>query len=247
VFFGIIFVKLLTPKNLLIMARIKFGAFITDVAGKIGGTVFSKNKGGAYAKNKVSPSNPKTSYQTGIRAILAAVSQAWRALTDAQRESWNSAAKLDALSSKNGDVRSVSGHGYHQALNTRLQHVGVAMIATPPAPAAPTGITSLSAVADNSDASIKLTFAPIIPVADYWLVEATQGNSPGKKNLNSQYRYITRLANGDLTGKDVGPDWATKFGAIPAVGQRINIRMTPMLKTTGQVGQAVSCTTLVVS
>ena len=38
--------------------KIKFGSEVVDGRGKIGGHVYSKNKGGAYKRTKVTPSNP---------------------------------------------------------------------------------------------------------------------------------------------------------------------------------------------
>ena len=55
------------------MAKIKFGMMMTDARGKLGGQVFSKNKGGAYVRTKVTPSNPQTIAQTTRRALFAAI------------------------------------------------------------------------------------------------------------------------------------------------------------------------------
>lgn len=70
------------------MAQIKFGAFVTDMRGKIGGSVFSKNKNGAYAKNKVTPSNPQSGAQMAVRNLLAGFAQQWRTLTETTRQGW---------------------------------------------------------------------------------------------------------------------------------------------------------------
>ena len=42
------------------MAKIKFGMMMTDASGKLGGQVFSKNRGGSYVRTKVTPTNPQT-------------------------------------------------------------------------------------------------------------------------------------------------------------------------------------------
>ena len=71
--------------------KILWGALVVDGRRKIGGQVASKNRGGAYMRNKVTPVNPQTAAQTAIRNRLAGLSQAWRALTAAQRAAWNGA------------------------------------------------------------------------------------------------------------------------------------------------------------
>jgi len=46
--------------------KMKFGAIVVDGRGKIGGHVASKNRGGAYLRTKVTPSNPQTGYQAAV-------------------------------------------------------------------------------------------------------------------------------------------------------------------------------------
>lgn len=70
------------------MSKIKFGALLVDMRGKQGGTVYSRNKSGAYSKNKVTPINPKTSFQQAQRNALSARAQAWRGLNPDARRSW---------------------------------------------------------------------------------------------------------------------------------------------------------------
>jgi hypothetical protein len=49
------------------MAKINFGQTVNDARGKLGGTVFSKNKSGAYTRRKVTPANPRTVAQSRVR------------------------------------------------------------------------------------------------------------------------------------------------------------------------------------
>ena len=227
------------------MAKIKLGAFITDIAGKIGGTVFSKNKGGAYAKNKVTPSNPKTSYQTVIRAYMAAVSAAWRGLSYAQRNAFNAAAIGGFHKTVNGDTKILSGHQLHQELNMTLKQIGSSVITSPPAQAAVAGVTNASVVLDDSAHTAVLTYTPAIPATDTWMLFGTGLNSPGKKNLNNQYRYIRKLVAADVSPFDFTTDYAAKFGTVGGVGLRADFKLIPVVTLSGLRGQALSCTTLV--
>ena len=67
------------------MAKIKFGMMMTDASGKLGGQVFSKNRGGSYVRTKVTPTNPQSTAQMSIRGIFASISSRWSSLTEAQR------------------------------------------------------------------------------------------------------------------------------------------------------------------
>jgi len=65
--------------------KIKWGAIVVDGRNKIGGHVASKNRAGAYLRTKVTPVNPNTGYQAGVRNTLSTLSSGWRALEEAQR------------------------------------------------------------------------------------------------------------------------------------------------------------------
>ena len=72
------------------MARILFGNMVADVRGKLGGIVYSRNTGGAYARQKVSPVQPRTPSQLNQRSRMAETSKLWDTLTQNQREAWKS-------------------------------------------------------------------------------------------------------------------------------------------------------------
>ncbi len=71
------------------MATIRFGAGIVDARGSIGGTVFSRNRGGAYIRARTAPINPNTPRQGLVRADLSNVVALWSdSLSQANRDQW---------------------------------------------------------------------------------------------------------------------------------------------------------------
>src|SRR3989304_8150625 len=72
------------------MAKIIFGDIITDMRGKIGGAIYSRNGSCSYKKNFTMPTNPQTEAQSIVRAVFAAIMQAWgNTLTALERLSWS--------------------------------------------------------------------------------------------------------------------------------------------------------------
>ncbi|GAH31797.1 unnamed protein product [marine sediment metagenome] len=60
-----------------------------DASGTLGKAVtFSKWKGRNYVRERVIPSNPKSGGQVGRRAMFTFLSQAWDALTDGAKATW---------------------------------------------------------------------------------------------------------------------------------------------------------------
>lgn len=69
------------------MARI-LGFTYGELRGKIGGTVYSRNKSGAYARAKVTPVNPQTVIQQEARYRFGNMSILFQSLSEAQKGCW---------------------------------------------------------------------------------------------------------------------------------------------------------------
>jgi hypothetical protein len=71
------------------MVKVNAPALSLDASGKLGGSlVFSKWKGRHYVRSLVTPSNPKSGGQVGMRAMLKFLSQNWAALTAGDQATW---------------------------------------------------------------------------------------------------------------------------------------------------------------
>ena len=117
------------------MAKIKFGMMMTDARGKLGGQVFSKNRGGAYVRTKVTPTNPQTTFQTAVRSTFAAFSQAWSGLSDTLRSAWDGAVSNWSTTDVFGDLKNPTGKSLYLRLNQRAVNAGYASFTGVPAKA----------------------------------------------------------------------------------------------------------------
>jgi len=71
------------------MANIRTGSIVSDIRGKVGSEIYSRNRGGAYVKAYAAPIQPGTSAQMANESNFATAVSAWLSLTDEQRHSWN--------------------------------------------------------------------------------------------------------------------------------------------------------------
>ena len=71
------------------MARVKYGAIVTDISGSVGGSTFQRNKSGATFRNKPNPLKSSSITQIQRRAIMRGLQNSWSELTEAQRSTWN--------------------------------------------------------------------------------------------------------------------------------------------------------------
>lgn len=219
--------------------KAKFGAIVVDGRGKINGHVASKNKAGAYFRTKVTPVNPRTDAQSGVRATLSALSKAWGDLTSAQRLQWNSAVGSFAKTDIFGDIRNPSGFNLFVKLNATLLGMGDPQISVPPLPASTGSVGTFTIVAANGAQTLVATLPDLDLTTGDCLVEATPAMSPGKTFVNSDMRAIGYVAAA-ASPLTLTTQYLAKFGAIGAVGQKVHVRISPINGTTGQKGQGVT-------
>ncbi len=121
----------------------KFLPILGQLRGAISGTVFSRNKGGQYAKGKGVPTNGNTTRQQAMRGFLATLSAGWAALTAAQQTAWNGWADTHPREDALGQEYTMTGHQAFVGLNSRLLDAGESAESDPPTvnvPASPTGV-----------------------------------------------------------------------------------------------------------
>lgn len=66
-----------------------------ELSGKMGGLVFARNKGGAYARAYVIPLNPRSLGQLEVRNGWASAVTSWHSLDDSTKSQWNMFAATD--------------------------------------------------------------------------------------------------------------------------------------------------------
>lgn len=225
--------------------KMKFGAIVVDGRGKIGGHVASKNRGGAYLRTKVTPVNPSTPYQQGVRNRLSGLSSGWRGLTAAQRSAWNNAVSDFAKTNIFGDLKNPSGFNLYQKLNNNLLNVSQSAISAPPAAEAVDAMTSFSAAAANGAQTVTLTYAPAIAADHSVIVRATPALSPGVSFVKSEFRQIDVILTADASPFSIETEYTAKFGAVGAAGQKIFFELVEVNNNTGQAGIPIQASAVI--
>jgi hypothetical protein len=214
------------------MAKIQFGGGIAAMSGKMAGNVYARNKGGAYMRNWVKPTNPATTAQQNQRNTLALKSAAWRTLTDEQRASWKSWAEDNPILDRLGSSVILSGAQAYTKININRDNAasGDTQSTTPGAPSYSANIFDTSDVLDIQIAGD--TF--LIPLGagaaenDVMFIFASKPVSAGVTNTNSQMRLIqvNTIAAGEIAAGeiDVISQYKSVFGALTGkAGLRVNV------------------------
>lgn len=205
---------------------IKFGSIVTDGRGKLGGHVYSKNRGGAYVRTNAIPSNPQTSHQQAGRGRLGTLSQQWSTLTASQIAAWNAAAPDFPRTNVFGDKKLLSGKNLFVGINYMLLLVGESVSSTPPVPSEVEVATDLNISQPvTTSGSEAFEIEPTVTGAiDHLVIEATAPMTAGTSYFKNKLRVI-KVEDSYSTGEiDVWGEYVARFGE-PVSGKRIGIRV----------------------
>jgi len=218
------------------MALINLGSVATDIRGSVAGVTFSRNKGGSYVRQKISPVQPRTPAQTLVRANFAANSKLWSGtLTVSQRAAWSFFAQANPFTNVFGNSIIISGMAIMQKLNQVLAQIGVAPIVAPPpdlsvpALAAPSGIT---ADTTGPDLEVNTAAQSVVAGAKYYIF-ATKPLAAGRTPTSSDFRFIAAKAGvAAATTIDITSDYFGIFGSA-APGQTVGVLVATVNVDTG--------------
>lgn len=200
------------------MALLVPGAVVSVLSGKIGGTVFARNRGGAYARSYAIPTRVTSDSAQAQKAAFAAASQAYANLTAAQIAAWDQYGQENPVSNRIGQLITLKGQSWYVGCNTRLIISGDTPISVPPILAAPviavasnatftvTGnVATVDVAAHVEDASIKV------------IVYGARSVSPGKRYMENLYTGIYLSAAGASgTTLDLYDGLVAKLGSLQA-------------------------------
>lgn len=229
------------------MAQVNYTAAVSEIRGKLNGNSFSRNKGGAYIRTKVTPINPSTSYQSAQRAQISNISKSWSAdLSDAQRQGWTNFGKLIGAKSIFGNSTILSGIATYQAINRIVLNCGQPMIFDAPISQQVPSILSLTCAADHVAGTLIATFTPTPLVGPQGLyIFGTPPMSPGISNASTQLRFIGFVVAA-TSPLDITSLWTARFGTFPgASGQRIAITAEVADPTTGAISSTTGTSCIV--
>lgn len=206
--------------------KIKWGALITEGRGKIGGTVASKNRNGAYLRNKVTPVNRNTPKQSQARNRLAVISKAWSGtLSEAQRQEWNGIVEHYQKTNIFGDTVKPTGKNLFTGLNVNLMNIEEDMILSPLMPQELGEITKLSVNPTVTAFEFGMSTANIADdtVLEIW---ATPPQTVGTNFVKSQFRLIGTypVPADDTEQVDIFADYNARFGGYSA-GEKVFSRI----------------------
>lgn len=206
-----------------------------DFAGSAGSVTASKNRGGKYLKTRIVPLNPRTTYQTAVRASLSKFAKGFAGLTEAQRAVWNEAAKLIPTVNSLGVHSVLSGFNYYLQLNLNLQTIGTDQVAAPPTSPAVFPIIDLHGM-NIVDGKSLVHFVEVVVPADLSIVvDLTPPFSLGRASFPSKLRQVIAVdgTGAGVTSIDLSAALIARFGSAFTVGEKRQVSIYLVDSSTG--------------
>lgn len=215
---------------------------ILDVpqSGSLAGQTSSRNRFGQYRRSRAIPVNPNTSAQQAARDDFSAASQAWRGLTQAQRDAWAAYAATRPRTNSLGQTIYLTGHQTFVGLRALFDAVNLTLPTLPPAGASPE-LTALDVV-DSTAAGLELSATPaLVPASTAVQIQSSPPLSPGRE-FNGDFRTI-RVAAAASQAELVAANMVARWGTL-AAGQKFFIRMRSVSIAGGDGAWVTATTTL---
>lgn len=200
----------------------------TDLSGSIGGITASRNRGGAYFRNRAIPVNPSTPAQQVVRGAFAAASSLFlNILTEPQKGGWDDYAANTPLVDAIGQEVEVTGRAMFIRSNVPLIQAGLGFILDAPEGTGVGAMTppSINTVAAGSD-QVALTFDTTDPWANenggYLFAYCSRPVSINRLSWKGPFKFA-----GVVTGSSSAPPTSPALVTSPFTyqsGQKLFVR-----------------------
>ena len=199
------------------MAIFTPGIAIGQISGRVGGSVFSHNRGGMYIRNGSIPSVSQTQKAQDYRGYLAYASQLYANLTDAQAAAWREYAANHPVTNRLGRTHTLTGGNWFVACNARLVAASVTDVTLPPNAPAPSGvlISAAAVAAGAGTATITFTPDPVGATRILW-VRAARVQSGRITNVKNKLTEIVITAANEQSPLDIAAPLIAELGSLQA-------------------------------
>lgn len=161
-----------------------------SMRGRIGGNVYSHNRGGDYVRLGTAPVNPNSGRQQQSRTILGDLAQAWETvLTPAERATWNTYAQNHPVENSLGQEIFLTGLNWYVKINARLIDASDTPLASAPVGGGPGGLTTFT-VDQSALTTLDVTYTVVLGAAERMQLWMTLPGSAGASPNFKQARLV---------------------------------------------------------
>lgn len=212
------------------MAIVTTSALISDISGKIGGSVFQRTQGGLIMRSEKGKIRNNTNLQSDNKIGIKNILNTWFTLTQSQRAQWNQYAVFRNIKQKRNPSKEINGHQIfirENNLRYNMRNYGAIFtnpIHSTPLFANPTTPIKITSVDENvgelnihHDISVDATKQGIL----LWI------SRPIRQSQTSKYIKRTMIKTVTINGQAqiVTSYYTSVYGRIPQTGEYVSIEI----------------------
>jgi hypothetical protein len=221
---------------------VKFGAIVTSIDGKVGGSVFQRSAYGHTLKNTPQMVKPNTIIQQTRKVSMFNSAKAWGALTQNNRDAWDTYAQSFPLASRKNPSSNLNGYNYF------LKHNLLSSLANDLTPLADPSVTNLSFTFDtlsltsNGSTTLVITFEYTSDSNQHTVIALMTTGLPESRKIP---RFTPRLVSFKLQTAGTSPDfdwdediasqYISVFSEIPPLGSFVGVKLWIIGTITGTI------------
>lgn len=233
------------------MGKVQFGAAIDTITGSVGGWTFHRNRSGNIVRSRGAALRNSTTKQTLAHQTHIKFLQLWQALSQANKNLWNTFADTFTKTDKFGEVKTLSGQNWFESINFNRELAGLSILNSPPVHSLPVDVQDYNFAVGS--AKILLNFTPTFNPADTSLIIFTTSFNTRVTTSQRQFQRLTKvISSSPFNSIDLTSDWENTHGItwppspVPICG-RIAIEIRTLDKNSGIASTALSKTNAVVT
>ena len=207
------------------MARVIYGALVTELHGSVGGTVFQGSSKGNICRNKGIQRLTSSDRQEEAKRNILYCTQFWSNTTDDVRNDYNTFASTWPQFDRKTGTRQLSGYEVFLMYNLFRLSIGalinddIQLVGTTVPSIAPTLVSAGGVLTFNLHESVGEPDTA-------WGQFISRPVRAGITNPGSKLRYIRSVSTGE-GNIDITAAYTALFGAIPAAGDTVFIDAKP--------------------
>jgi len=197
------------------MAIFTSGPTVGQISGRIGGSIFSHNRGGPYMRNGTIPTKATSAAAMDAKSRLAAASMAWQGLDTDTMLAWNAYAVQNPAINRLGNKISLTGHQTFVGNFCRCDRAGVSTLTLPPVAESPDALKTLTLNLDVGAGLFDVTYTvtPMAASLHLWL-KACVTQSLGVSYYQNLMKLISVTPAAQVSPYDFQDDLEDRWGTL---------------------------------
>jgi hypothetical protein len=195
------------------MARIRYASLVQDISGSVGSSTFQKNLYGNTLRSRPRSQKTGSAAQLQHRTYMIQAQNAWRALTDLQRKSWNEYISFSGTSIKRDRNVLTTGHALFIKYHIMRFMNGLSALGNLYYQNTPTFPVNPQVVADGSD--LYIVWEDAWDSSEIWFVfKISQHKSLSSAFTPAGLRFM-KIPLSDNNGFEFHALYNAAFGKVP--------------------------------